>query len=302
MNTGETLKFIRKKRNLTQKEILPTHIDPSTYSRIEAQKRPIRINDLQEILNGLSVTSEEFFSLNELDMEQQQFKQLFYYCGRHLDNQSKKNKLLNYYNELKHTNSKNLKQLSNYIAIKNYFSQHWNEVEKLTAKETNYTFNLLVEKLFYFQYDYILLSNLITHFNAKQSDLLIDKAFPIELEEYRDSTTKKFAYNALLNLISIRLHERNYEKTFKYIKLAKQQDKTASNYSFRMNLKYLENLTNYLTKGETKYMKQIYNFIEIIEDIGDFDFAELVKEEVKNLTYNTNKDRNYRIALIKDTY
>lgn len=85
----------------------------------------------------------------------------------------------------------------------------------------------------------------------------MNKAYPIELEEFRDSTTKKFAYNVLLNLISIHLHNSDYERAYKYIELAKKQDKGATNYSFRMNLKYRENLTNYLTKGETKYMKQV---------------------------------------------
>lgn len=79
----------------------------------------------------------------------------------------------------------------------------------------------------------------------------MNKASPIELEEFRDSTTKKFAYNVLLNLISIHLHNSDYERAYKYIELAKKQDKEATNYSFRMNLKYLENLTNYLTKVET---------------------------------------------------
>lgn len=302
MNTGETLQFIRKKKNLTQKEILPDHIDTSTYSRIEAQKRPIRINDLQEILNALAVTPEEFFSLGNLDEEQQQFRQLFYYCGAHLENKAKKAKLLDYYSKLKLDSNLNLKQLSNYIAVKNFFSPHWSEVDKINQTDIDFVFNLLIEKNFFFQYDYLLLSNLITHFSAKQSDLLMSKAYPIKLEESRDTTTKKFAYNVLLNLISIRLHDSDYERAYKYIKLAQKQDKGATNYSFRMNLKYLENLTNYITKGEAKYMKQVYNFLENIEDIGDYEYAESVKEEIKNLTYNKDRNKDYTIALIKETY
>lgn len=302
MNTGETLRFIRTKKNLTQKEILPDHIDPSAYSRVEAQKRPIRINDLQEILANLSITPEEFFSLSALDQEQQQFRHLFYYCGNHLENKAKKIKLLSYYFELDKKKAKDLRETSNYIAIKNYFSPHWKEIEAISTKEANSIFNQLNQKRFYFQYDYILLSNLVTYFSPTQSDLLISKAYPIELEDDRDYITKKFAYNTLLNLISIRLHEEDHEKAKKYIKIAQRQDKNATNYSFRMNLKYLENLTNYLISGETVYMKQVYNFIENIEDIGDFSYAESVKEEVKKLTYNKGKNKDYNIALIKDTY
>ncbi|EOL45760.1 helix-turn-helix domain-containing protein [Enterococcus caccae] len=304
MNTGETLKFIRTKKNLTQKEILPDYIDPSAYSRVESQKRPIRINDLQEILDRLSITPDEFFSLSSLDHEQQQFRNLFYYCGNHIDNKTKKKKLLDYYFDLENNKGKSLRQISNYIAIKNFFHQHWDEVNTISTEEVKSLFNELNQRKFYFQYDYVLLSNLITYFSVQQSDILISKAYPIELEEDRDYITKKFAYNTLLNLISIRLHENDYTRALKYIKIAQKQDKSASNYSFRMNLKYLENLTNYLIKGETKYMKQVYNFIENIEDIGDLTYAQSVKEEVKKLTYNNGRDSNneYIIALIKDTY
>lgn len=50
-------------------------------------------------------------------------------------------------------------------------------------------------------------------------------------------------------------------------------------------------------------MKQVYNFIENIEDIGDLSYAQSVKEEVKRLTYSNGKNDNneYIIALIKDT-
>lgn len=90
MNIGETLRFFRKKLHLTQKEMLDNHLDPSSYSRIEHGKQTIRIDMLAEVLKKLSLSSEEFFARVPLDKEQKQFKELFYYCASHLDNQTKK--------------------------------------------------------------------------------------------------------------------------------------------------------------------------------------------------------------------
>lgn len=302
MDIGDTLRFFRTQSNYTQKEMLPNHSDPSTYSRIENNKRPARLTDIKDILEKLSITSEEFFSFSEIDNKQEEFSKLYYYCGSHLDNSFKKKKLISYYNELSNNQNKNLKELSNYIAIKNYFYEHWIEIDEVTTEELNDIYNYLINKKVFFQYDYILISNLIPHFSTKQSDIIISKAIPIPFEEKRDHLTKKFAYNALINLISIRLHDKDYERAGRYIRLAKKQDKSNNNYSYRMNLQYLSNLLSYLEKGEPIYMEHIYDFIHILEDIGDYTHASNIKKELKSLTHNTGATENHRyypIAMIK---
>lgn len=302
MNIGDTLHFFRTQANFTQKEMLSNHSDPSIYSRIENNKRPPRIGEIKDILNKLSIESEEFFSFASLDIEQDEFRNLFYYCAKHLENSPKKKKVLSYYKELSAKKNKSLKELSNYIGIKNYFYDHWEEVTEVTIDELESIFNYLMNKKVYFQYDYILISNLIHHFTVKQADLIISKAIPIVYEEKRDSVTKNFAYNSLINLISIRLHDKDYERAAKYIRLAKKQDKLNNNYNYRMNIQYLSNLLSYLEKGEPIYMEHIYNFIHILEDIGDYTHADNIKKELKILTHNTIKasnTRRYPVALLK---
>lgn len=303
MNIGDTLRFFRTQSNFTQKEMLPNHSDPSTYSRIENNKRPAKITDIKDILDKLSISSEEFFSFASIDEAQKEFRNLYYYCGSHLENNSKKKKLILYYEELCNNPNKNLRELSNYIAIKNYFYEHWDEIDEITNEELDSIFNYLLKKKVYFQYDYILISNLMAHFNAKQADLIISRAIPIALEKDRDNLTKKFAYNSLINLISIRLHDKDYERAGKYIRLAKKQDKLNNNYSYRMNLQYLSNLLSYLEKGEPVYMEHIYDFIHILEDIGDYAHASNIKKELKSLTHyagNIENHRRFPIAMIKE--
>lgn len=302
MNIGDTLRFFRTQSNFTQKEMLANHSDPSIYSRIETNKRPARFEELRDILNKLSIEPEEFFSFTSSDKEQEEFKKLFYYCAKHLENVTKKKTLLFYYNKLYNNPNKSLRELSNYVAIKNYFFDHWEEIDEVTLEELDYIFNYLINKNFYFQYDFILISNLMSHFSAKQADLLISRAIPIAYEDKRDSLTKKFAYNALINLISIRLHDKDYDRAAKYIRLAKKQDKLNNDYDYRMNLQYLSNLLSYLEKGEPIYMEHIHNFIHILEDIGDYSHANNIKKELKILTHDTinaTNSRRYPVALLK---
>lgn len=304
LNIIETLRFFRIKLKLTQKEMMSEYNDPSTYSKIESGKRSLKVNELEEILGQTSINVEEFFSFTTFDKEQQDFREYFYYCGAHLENKSTKQKLLTYYFSLKDKEVKTLRELSNYIAIKNYFAAHWKEIEPLTTEEITNTFTKLVAKSFYLQYDYVITANLIRFFSSKEADLLLNRMFPIKYEERRDFTTKKFAYNILINLISIRLYAKDYESAEKYIKLAKKQDKQNENYSFKLNLQYLNNLLNYILDGEPMYMERVYDFIHLLENTGDILQAEQVKKEVKMLTHERDSEKmlnNYAVGLLKET-
>ncbi|MGC6767853.1 helix-turn-helix domain-containing protein [Enterococcus sp. LJL51] len=302
MNIGDTLRFFRSKLNYTQKEMLSNHSDPSSYSRIENGKQAIRINELEQILDRLSVTTEEFLSFSSQDDEQQIFRELFYYCALHLENKVKKKKLLDYYELLKRNNTRSLRELSNYMGIKNYFHQRWEEVDPISDQEITLVFNYLIAKSYYIQYDFVLMSNTMHLFNSKQVDLLFNRVYPIKDEEKRDTTTKKFAYNVILNVISMKLYERDYNAAEKFILLAKKLDRSSKNYSYRMNLQYLNNLLNYLKTGDLAYINKVYQFINLLEDIGDNFHASQINAEVKVLIYDINdiKSSDYKVGLIKD--
>ncbi|MBO0439406.1 helix-turn-helix domain-containing protein [Candidatus Enterococcus ikei] len=304
MNIIETLRFFRLKLKLTQREMMPDYTDPSTYSKIESNTRSLKVSELEEILGHISINSEEFFTFATFDKEQQYFRKYYYYCAAHLENKSTKQKLLTYFYSLKEKEDKTLRELSNYLAIKNFFHGQWDEVDSITSKEMSSTFQTLMNKSFYIQYDYIITNNLIRFLDAKQADLLIARLFPIKYEEQRDFTTKKFAHNILINLISLRLYAKDYTSAKKYIKLAKKQDKQNENYSFKLNLQYLNNLLNYLLDGEPDHMERVYDFIHLLENAGDIMQAQEVKKEVKMLTHERDSEKmlsSYSVGILKDS-
>ncbi|MGM0217696.1 helix-turn-helix domain-containing protein [Enterococcus sp. AZ126] len=302
MNIGDTLRFFRTKLKLSQKEMAPEYMDSSAYSRIEGNVRSIKIDELQNIFDKTGISSGEFFRFFDLDDNQTKFKDLYIYCATHLDNKSKKNKLLDYYKNLKTIEHKNPTQLSNYIAVKNYFGSHWDEVDEINQQEVDDIFNDLMKKKFYLQHDYILVSNIARLFSAKQIDLIIPRIIPVPFEKNRNTETKKFAHNTLINIISLKLYAMDHTGAEKYIKLAQKQNKMETDYNFKLNLQYLNNLLQYLVTGEMIYIERVHDFIHILEDIGENLHANLVKKEVKILTHDKDSEKmlnSYEVGLFK---
>ncbi|MBC1814102.1 helix-turn-helix transcriptional regulator [Listeria booriae] len=58
---GETLKYIRKSKNLTQKEVYTNIISRASYQNFESNKQTPSISVLNQLLNVLGMSKEEFF-------------------------------------------------------------------------------------------------------------------------------------------------------------------------------------------------------------------------------------------------
>lgn len=302
MNIGDALRFFRTKFKLSQKEMTPDFMDASAYSRIEANIRSVKTDELQEIFKKIGILSSEFFMFYDLDPDRTKFKELYFYCGAHLNNKTTKKKLVDYYNTISKKEDKSISELSNYIAIKNYFGYHWDEIEKVQQEEADEIFNLMMQKSFYTQYDYLIISNLIRLFTPKQIDLIIPRIIPIPFEDKRNLETKRYAYNTLINVISLNLYSADYDSAEKFIKLAKRQNKIETDYYFKLNLQYLSNLFQYLVTGDMVFLEKVHAFVHVLEDIGEDFHAEQVKTEVKVLTHDKNSKqmlKEYKVGLFK---
>lgn len=285
MKTGEILRFFRKNNKQKQKEVLPFEMSLSVYSRIESDKQSINFEDLQQTLESLCITPEEFIAFSDADCKQRKFIELFNYCGSHLENQTKKKQLLSYYNLYMSDNNLPLTEYSNLIAIKRFFGVHWDEVEQLKKDEVQNIVNYISNRLFLTYYDYNILLNISSLLSVEQSNAVIHKALPIKKENKRSRKTKVFAYNIARNLITAMLYEGEFQSARKYIELAKMQDVELANYNYRMHIQYLQNLLDYLETGNAKYHEKIMHYIHTLEDIGDHITVNDINKEVRSLTH-----------------
>lgn len=299
MEIHDVLKIFRKNFGFTQKEIL-TDVDPSVYSRIESGKQDLKVNDLKKIMNTLSLSPEEVFSKAPWDEEQRYYQALFAYCTENLQNQSRKKELVAHYVKLS-KKSKSLREFSNYFAIKSYFSQKWSEIDSVTPKEVKDLYQLLVNKEYYQHYDYILTRNVMRFLEKEQADLLIKQIF---LSSKGQSTPMNDSqYYILINAATSRIYEKEYLLARKYVQMAKKQDKQRKNLNYRINLKYLENLLDYLTIGDYQYMQRIQEYIHLAKDIGDIDLAQQISNDIKlvlNGISNTLDKNHLPIVLAKE--
>ncbi|PZL76473.1 hypothetical protein CI088_02805 [Enterococcus plantarum] len=177
MNVEEALYFFRKNKNLKQKDIL-THT--SVYSKIETGKKILRFSELTDILERFSIPLDEFSEYLEDSMEQKKYRKLFKQCGNDPTDNLSKRELLNYYNQLTFSKEMHLREMANFIGIKILFSNFWKEVSPVSQEELNQIYELLMEKEYFFQYDYAVLSNTIFLFNNKQIKHLAKKALPVK--------------------------------------------------------------------------------------------------------------------------
>lgn len=209
--------------------------------------------------------------------------------------------MLGYYKNISEKLDRDVRELSNYLSIKGYFYQFWDEVEPVSKEDKKLAYELLINKNYYYQYDYVIISNMIHHFSLKEADLIILKSFPLKDEVNRDEKTKKFAYNVMINIITKRIYDNNLDYAEKYLELAKKQDGFSNNYSYRLDIEYLTNLLKLVVTGEPEYYNNVLKFIEIFKMIGDHKYAERLNKELKSLAYDKGSlSDNFPVGLIKE--
>ncbi|MBO0440839.1 helix-turn-helix domain-containing protein [Candidatus Enterococcus ikei] len=304
MNIGKTISFFRKRLKFRQKELVNDHMESSSISRIEQGKQSLKVEALIEILNKMSLTTEEFFAKCLIDKTQDEWKKLFYKCAENPNNESTRKELIFYYEKIKNK-EKSLKELVNYYSVKLYFSKFWTEIDSVTEQELDEAFNYLKSKEYYQQYDYILISNIILLMKNSQQEYLLSRTIPIEDESARTNEVKKIVCQILINLITSRIYRKDFVGAKRYLKNTEALDISRTDYRLALNIEYLKNLLGYLITGEAFYMKNIQTYIILLEFVGDEQTLKAIKEEVKILTY-TNKnivkidENDFPIGILKE--
>lgn len=285
MEIGKTLQFFRKNNQLAQKELTSEKLDV-----------------LEEILDKMSVSTGEFFLRASFNDKQQKFQALYYECATDLNDRTKKRELVSYYQELLHK-PKKLSELSHYISIANYFNQYWEEVKPLTQAEVEEIYHYIISRNYYQQMDYIIISNMIFLFDTERQIAIIEKALPLVDEDKRDETTKKFAYTILINFISTQIYLENLSMAREYLKKVKKQYNVQNiGYKNSLYIQYLDDLTNYLQTGDSRYFGQIQYFICLLNNIGDTMLSKKIQNEVRRVLHKQVEFANitsYPVGLLQ---
>ncbi|MEI5990629.1 hypothetical protein A5881_002134 [Enterococcus termitis] len=82
------------------------------------------------------------------------------------------------------------------------------------------------------------------------------------------------------------------------------QDKERKNINYRIHLKYLENLLDYVTIGDYQYMQRIQEYIHLLKDIGDTVLADQISTDVKLVLTDINNHidkKDFPVIFVKHT-
>lgn len=281
MNIQETLYFIRKNKKITQKELL-NYADSSVYSKIESGKKNLRVSELTEILENLSIPFDEFSKYADIEKEQKNFRTLMKAYKMNTKDKQVKSELISYFNSLDFSKNMPLNQLSNYVLIKTFFSSQLKEIHELTKEELKIIYSLLSNKNYFFHYDYAILANTIYLFDDYQIDILVSKAFPVPDMNYRNSATKEFITNLINNLITTLLRKKDYKECEHYLLVAKQE-KGNYDITYKIVINFLENLVLFLKTNERKYAELLTGHINYLNLIGESELSQNLNQELETL-------------------
>ncbi|GGD04827.1 hypothetical protein [Enterococcus wangshanyuanii] len=301
MLINDTIKFFRTMKNIPSSSMFPDH-SKSYYSKLENGRSSIKINELNNVLNRLELTTSEFFFYFD-DGFDGEFVNLFRDCSIHPEDHMRKENLLKHYYSIEMAYSKNSKILAQYYSIKSHFLGKWPNIKSFSNTEKEHIINYLTEKSFYTYYDYVLFSNSIVYFDRRQTLDVTTRMLPIAWESFRDHETKKYAYTAYINIITARIYNKEYDEAKLYIEMAEKEDIKSSNYFFKFSIQYLKNMILFIETEDLVYLNKIYNFISLVEDAGDSSMANLLKEEVSNFALKSKKISDgeiYPNTLMKD--
>lgn len=294
MNTLEALKFFRKKKRISQANMLPGK-DAKRYHRLESGQSKLDYEDLFTALNTLELSFKEFFSA--IGMEENipilAIDKQYEKCSAMPNNSKEKKILLHYFHELAAIKEKNTMETALYNDIKVVYHPIWPEIPKIDTADIEHVLNIIKKKTYYTYYDYRMTVNPIIFFDTEKIQYILERMYPIENQKNRDFTTVRIANLIYPNIITGQLYRNNLDQAAYYIQKAKEANVPFNDYNFHFNLHYLDNLTNYLITKETKYLTQILQEIELLEKFGSIQLANGIKQEATDLLSGT---KSYDLA------
>lgn len=296
MDLGNAIRTIRMKKGLRQSDV---NIGKTvqTLSRIESGKIILNQNTLNEIIDTLDIEPVEFYNFAAKLDYPNNFVLQFRKASANPTDKILKKFILENYLKSDYQYSDISKHLMYYYSIKSHFKDEW-DLEELNTDEVRHLTNHFYSRKYYGYFDYCLLCNVIIYFSDNESKKVFDLMYPIEQEIMRDSETKKYAFSAVLNVISKQIYEKQYQEALYYLEQAKKIDKEKSDYYFRLSIRYLENLCLFLTTHDSEHYGKLLNYISVLRDLGDDTTADLLKEEIKELAFGDPK--NIKDSLIKN--
>lgn len=284
MQFHETIKYIRIKLHLTQKEIYQGLVSQSTYSRFENGERTLPIENVEEFANRLGLQLSDVYNI-----QKEQDNRMVYIIAEIKVCLNQKNdlkqeldikrleKLFQTANEYKNTS---LAFLRYFYYIRQHFHQFSPKISKINAKDTDNVYSELKKRKMITEIYLQFIIDFTVHFSDEQI-LHISKFFDQYEFEQISSLNSRYSYQlpeALSNLADSSIDRALYAKPDLQKKLLDNAEKLLSSLFNYQKIKYsTDNVIlyrvskyrydYYIADNEKAKKKAIKNLEEFLEEL-----------------------------------
>lgn len=279
---GQTLKMLRKSRNLSQREVAQNVMDFSYYCRVENDKVNISFAKLTRLMEKLGISMEEFLFLNKESWrnEEEDLQKLIlkaFYSNKIKTLEKLKSVCIQKYNYTKHWNDRYSYILCTYLL---------NRI-KGNALEQEHINELLehLNSLSYFtKIDVAALGTFYDVLPSSMVFYLFEKMF---LEKKRHSAfeiSEKYVLLFYFNMIDLAFSQENYKLVHLIFKLAKEEFNEPLNILAKLLFNYYDGIFLILSKTDIKKgTNMAKNTIKVFETCGLEQPAKIHKDILKRM-------------------
>ncbi|AHI54706.1 helix-turn-helix domain-containing protein [Listeria ivanovii] len=279
---GDTVKYIRKAKNINQKNVCLNNISRSTLVKIEGNKTNPTVQTFEHILKQLGVGYDEFsFVLNNFQLsERQKLLEKF----NNINTSIRLKQWLALEQEMKHylliepdpiiqeyllivKALITIESEDDYVKAAQFVSPIWERISKNDV---------------WFMDDIQLLTCIFFMFDS-QVALTISQRLIKQTEKYQHvANIKRIRTNTLMNISTLLLNQQDYINALNYINLTIQNAKENEYYTLWLFSKGTKGILLCLLNKHSEGLPLIKESIKLLNGLEQTDIADALKKDVKN--------------------
>ncbi|MBC9809934.1 helix-turn-helix domain-containing protein [Carnobacterium maltaromaticum] len=278
LTLNQTIRKIRIEQKRTQTQFYKGIFSKSVYQKIESGEKKLTIKELIIIADRLGIDLFELITLchDETKTTIKETRKDIQNTLLMPESQTKREKIFIIHRLLLDNKKTNLEWFNLYLFFAIAFKDSVDFIFTPNEDDLLYLNKIYEDKTLFTLVDYRIYLNCLNLFGLNRSKFLENKLFPIQQKELRNNEFITTAFGAFINMITLSIYSKNYNKGFIYLKQALKFENREIDYFSKIQFMFLEQLLYCQKyKQQNNHKKEIeayfkaYNYAELVESLGD---------------------------------
>lgn len=300
METGTAIQVLRKKRNISQRELAKTlNVDHGVIARLERNQSIPTFDLIIDIINKLNATLDDLFYVKDLDTHYNHYVTEYYKT----DNTGAES-AFKYFSDNKNLDTKHY---FFYIKTKIFFAPIIDSIPEITEDEYLDMYNHIINSPDYTIFDYELISTVLPDMSQKLSldkiKQILNNLLPISIEINiaRDINFRAHIRRLYNNAIGVLIIAKDYTQADTYLDFYKRYLKEYPNMQHNALAMYNEDVLKYIRKKNKKSIRNIEKNIKLHKLLKASNTAKGMQYELDNLKKGKHNNNSTDIT-VDDEY